>query len=128
MALPGFYRGDTVTYKVTISDANGPINLTSPAAVLTLTLKSDTVDLDTDALIKVTDNQSHGSSDPAQGVSVFELASVSSTPGVSQDGTDIPVGSYFYDIQYSVTGSPPIVKTTESGKVSVSQDVTLIAT
>ena len=126
MALPSFFRGDTVTYKVTVTDdQNAAVDLTSPLSILTLTFKADILDPDGSALIKIQDNRADPNADPANGIAIFNILSVSTTLGVSQDGSDIPTGSYFYDIQYSVSGAPATVKTVESGKVGVSQDITI---
>lgn len=129
MALDDFFRGDSVSIKVTVQDIDDlPINLVSPLSILTFTLKSSLTLSDAAAEIKIEDDRSDPNADPPNGISVFNILSESSVPGTSQDGTDIPAGDYFYGIQYSVTGSPPTVKTLETGKVTVKQDITLIAT
>lgn len=106
-------RGDTRTRTVTITDANDdPIDISGH--VLWMTLKKNLTDADPGAL-QVSAVQPSNASTQA-GIGTITLPSTQTallTPGV-----------YWYDVQWEQPGSPPIVKTVQSGRVRVKADVT----
>jgi hypothetical protein len=104
------YRGDTQIYELNFTDENGDaIDITD--WVVWFTVKSDQNALDDDADIQVIVD-TH--SDPTNGKTVVEL---------SNDDTDLEIGSYYYDIQ--TKDSDDKIKTIVAGKFIVSRDITL---
>lgn len=116
MSIANFYRGDTKKYKFTFTDANGaPVNITGWEIWLTLKLDVAAVDANAEMQVKhVVGNDV--ADDPVNGVANLTATSVNTT---------IPVGTYQYDMQRVIPGSPPDVRTLLRGKVKVLQDVTL---
>ena len=120
-------KGDTVTLRVTVLDANStPVDLTTPASVCRFTAKADITDADgTPGGISMVDNQLHADADPANGITNFELLSAASGSGIGAlDGSDIPEGKYFMDFQYTTDGPPIGVYTFIKGTLTVNAEVT----
>ena len=103
------FRRDYKTFTVTVKDKTGAVvNLTDYDAKFTAKLKST----DTDAQAKIGPVDGTISS-PATGVISFTLASTD---------TNIPAGTYYFDVQISKTGD---VKTVAYGKLYMIQDITI---
>jgi hypothetical protein len=103
------FRRDYKTFKVTVKDSDGVVvDLTDYDAKFTAKLKST----DTDAQAKI--GPIDGTiTTPATGVISFTLTSTD---------TNIPAGTYFFDVQISKTGD---VKTVAYGKLIIIQDITV---
>ena len=112
--LENFYRGDTLTLTLTFTDkvTGDPIDITGWD--IWLTLKDDKADLDAAAAMQVKVSVPAGPN-ATNGVATFVATS---------DNTDIPIGTYQYDFQRVVAGSPPDVVTIVVGKVKCLQDIT----
>jgi hypothetical protein len=112
--LRDIFRGDTKTYKVTFTDADGlPIELFG--SELWFTLKKRESDLDADAAFQ----KQHvfpSDADSTAGIGFLTLT--------SDDTGAINPGVYSFDFQRVVPGSPPVVTTLTKGKVRVVQDIT----
>ena len=121
-----FIKGDTVTLRVTVSDAGGsPVDLTTPVATVRMTAKLNKTDDDINAAISAIANNNHISADPANGVTVFELLSTATGSTVGTiDGTDITEGKYSYDIQYATDGPPVGIYTFIKGTLTVDAEIT----
>lgn len=103
------FRRDYKTFTVTVKDsAKAVVNLTDYDAKFTAKLKST----DTDAQAKIGPIDGTISA-PATGVISFTLTSTD---------TNIPAGTYFFDVQISKTGD---VKTVAYGKLIIIQDITV---
>lgn len=103
-------RGDDVTLTVTLKNLDGdPLNLTD--GIVFFTVKHKLSDDDAHALIK-SETSSH--TNAAAGITTITLtaAQTAITPGV-----------YYYDLQ--VKDAELRIQSTLSGKIMVSQDVTL---
>jgi hypothetical protein len=114
--ISDFKRGDTKKIRLAFTDGNGTaIDITGWQ--FWLTLKNDLSDLDAAAVLQVmTTVGDYVDDDAANGI-VYIVATSSDTA--------IATGSYHYDIQRVIAGTPPDVLTILSGKVKVTQDVTL---
>ena len=115
-AISPLYRGDTRTFKVTITDqATGlPVDISGHS--LFFTLKTDSADLDDDAVLQVSALMPSNAESVA-GVGYLTVAST--------DSDGVTPGRYYYDIQWVQPGSPPIVTTIQAGRVRVLADITL---
>lgn len=121
--LTPFYRGDTRILKILVQNDNGsssptPVNVTGD--VFTVTFKPDQDLPDWKAPLQVSVTAASGgspASDPANGIVYLTLTS---------EMTDLLDGGveYFYDVQRTESGSPPVVSTLVLGKVKVLKDVT----
>lgn len=111
--LTSFYRGDTVPLAVSFSRTGIPEDITGH--IVTLTLKATMTDPDPGA-VQVQVVCPPGAESDAGTVTI--------TIGSDQSKLLSP-GTYFYDVQKVIPGSPPIVQTAVSGNVTVMADVTL---
>jgi len=103
------FRRDYKTFTVTVKDGAGVVvDLTDYTAKFTAKLKP--TDTDEQAKISPVDGTI---SNPATGVISFTLTSTD---------TDIPAGTYFFDVQISKIGD---VKTVAYGKLIIIQDITV---
>ena len=103
------FRRDYKTFTVTVKDKTGAVvNLTDYDAKFTAKLKP--TDTDEQAKIRPVDGTI---SSPLTGVISFTLTSTN---------TDIPAGTYYFDVQISKTGD---VKTVAYGKLIIIQDITI---
>lgn len=103
------FRRDYKTFTVTVRDGSGAIvNLTGYDARFTAKLKAT----DTDAQAKI---------GPIAGTIAAPATGVISFALISTD-TNIPAGTYFFDVQISKTTD---VKTVAYGKLIIVQDITV---
>ncbi len=103
------YRGDDVTFVVTITDSAGDaVDITD--GTLWFTVKKNKSDTDTDASIQK-EVTSHTT--PGSGITAITL---------SDSDTDLDAGQYFYDIQF--VNSTGDVTTYGVGNFIILQDVT----
>lgn len=112
--LSSFFRGDTKQYNLEFKEQNGaPINIVGHE--LWFTLKSNIDDSDDDAILqkKVVAPDGNNSEN---GLITIMLSST--------DTESIAPGTYQYDIQKTIPGSPPIVATIMAGQIAVLADVT----
>jgi hypothetical protein len=113
--IDDFYRGDTRVYKFVFTDSAGSaIDITGWH--IWFTLKTDKTAADTAAALQVDHTVGDNVSDDAVAGTVYVTA--------TSDDTAITVGTYYYDFQRVIPGTPPDVKTILAGKVKVLQDVT----
>lgn len=113
--ISDFYRGDTRTYKVRITDKDGnPVCV--DGGTLYVTFKVNKADPDTQAALQVTKTAIDDCNNPSGEITI-ELSA-------SDTGTLDP-GGYYYDFQF--VDSQGKVSTLLAGKVKVLQDVTLTA-
>lgn len=116
MPIADFYRGDTKRYRFTFTDAAGAaVDITGWE--LWFTMKVNRTDLDVNAVIQVRHTVGNDLNDNAAGGIAF--LTIPSTL------TDVAIGRYYYGIQRVIPGSPPDVRTLETDKVKVLQDITL---
>ncbi|MGN7613043.1 hypothetical protein ACQZV8_13270 [Magnetococcales bacterium HHB-1] len=115
-ALPDFYRGDTQVYNLSFTDNSSGSAVDITGNDLWITLKVSLNDSDEDAAFQK-QITFPPDSNSAQGVGQIILE--------SSETKVITPGTYFYDFQYVVPGSPPHVTTLTSGKVTVLPDITL---
>lgn len=110
MAIKDFYRGDTVTFNITVSDdAGNPIDLTGATAYFTL--KVSTTDTDANAALqKIVTTHTN----PTAGETQIILAHT--------DTNGLTPGTYFYDFQITLASGD--VATIDAGQVNVLADVT----
>ncbi|HAT48864.1 MAG: hypothetical protein HQL07_03900 [Nitrospirae bacterium] len=112
--LSAFYRGDTKVWGLSFKDSVGaPIDVTGHE--LWFTMKREITDLDEDAVLQKKIIFSSGA-ESENGIGTLTLDS-------TETGAIDP-GNYFFDLQKVIPGSPPIVATLISGKISVLPDVT----
>jgi hypothetical protein len=103
------YRGNDINLNITVTDSNGsPVDITG--YTLWFTVKSDENDSDDEATIQKTVT-SH--TDPTNGLTTFELTNTD---------TDIPHGTYLYDMQMKDTSNK--ITTLTKGYFNVTQDIT----
>ena len=113
-ALAPFYRGDTKVFNLSFKDNAGtPINISGHK--LWFTMKINVTDADANAVFQkeITFPEN---TDSENGVGALTL-------GSDETGTIEP-GTYFFDIQKVIPGTPPIVATLLSGRVAVLSDIT----
>ena len=112
--LEDFYRGDTLNLTLTFTDKVTGLPVDIGNWDVWLTLKNDKEDLDGAAALQVMNTAPPGP-DATNGIMTFIVDSVS---------TNIPVGTYRYDFQRVIAGSPPDVVTIVEGKVKCLRDIT----
>lgn len=116
--LADFWRGDTKEIKLTFTDKNN-VALDVTAWILTWTFKKELSDSVPAAQI-VTTAGDNPLDEPLSGIIWLVLPS-----DISETLTP---GSYFYDIERKIPGTPPIVKTImpekPTDKLKVYEDVT----
>lgn len=113
--LENFRRGDTLELTLTFTNALTGAVINVSGWELWLTMKTNLTDLDAAAVLQ---HQMTVPSD-ANATNGIAIMTVTSTE------TDITPGTYHYDIQRAIAGSPPDVQTLVTGRVTVKQDVTL---
>lgn len=101
-------RGDDKSYKIVISNSDGPIDITGYAFFFTV--KKNLRDGDEDALI-AKDWTTH--TDPTNGTTHAVLTNAD---------TNVNPGTYYYDIQYKTPGGA--VTSIKYGKINIYADVT----
>lgn len=116
VTIDDFYRGDTKTYSLTVTDANGSAVDISGWHIW-ITFKTNKDDADVDAILQKDITLPSGG-DSANGLATLTLTSTE---------TSIAVGKYFYDIQRVVNPAvdPQDVETIGYGSVKVLQDITI---
>lgn len=103
------FRRDYKTFTVTVKDSAGVVvDLTDYDAKFTAKLKS-------------TDDDIHAKIGPVDGTISVPATGVISFTLTSTD-TNIPAGTYYFDVQISKTGD---VKTVAYGKLIIIQDITV---
>lgn len=112
--LSNFFRGDTVKWLLRFTDdATGdPIDITNWEFTVTLKKKLDTADVDADLQVTAT----------ATGPSAV-IGEVTLTLE-STDTDTLSAALYHMDIQRTIAGSPPDVKTLHYQQITVKADVT----
>lgn len=110
--FPNITRGDTVPVKLTITDAaNAPIDITGNTFFFTIKKNYD--DLDANALLQVSATAPSGSLSTG-GVITLTL----------QVPTTMELGTFYYDVQRVISGSPDTITTLAKGSVTIEYDVT----
>jgi len=110
MADLSMFRGDDKTWNLTFTDSNGTaINLTS--ATIFLTVKKNTSDADTSAVISKTVT---AHTNPTGGISALTVTHTDSA---------IAIGNYYYDIQ--LVDSAGSVTTITNGSFTIKRDITV---
>lgn len=92
----------TITFRLK-DEANEPVDITGYK--LFFTAKKNLADTDADAFI-VIDVDPGDITNPTQGEHIFELKGFPTNPG-DRDSTDIPPGSYFWDVKWLDTNGNP---------------------
>jgi len=112
--MPGisdFYRGDTLSFDITIKDQNGnPVDITG--AKLFFTMKEQPTQSDSEAVVQ---EVVYDHIDPTEGHTKIIVPS-------SSTSILVPGKTYYYDFQ--LVDSNGNVKTLYAGKVRVLQDIT----
>ena len=112
--LSPFYRGDTKVFTLSFKDGAGnPIDITGHE--LWFTMKKAVDDSDANAVLQ------------KQIIFPAGEASQGGTGTLTLESTEtgaIEPGVYLYDVQKVIPGSPPVVATLMSGKISVLPDIT----
>ena len=112
--LSPFFRGDTKVLRFSFTESDGrPIDISGHE--LWFTLKREIADPDEQAVLQKRVIFPPGT-DSETGNGVLNLDS-------SETGAVDP-GTYFYDLQRVIPGSPPVVTTLMSGRIAVLPDVT----
>lgn len=96
--LSNFRQGDTKTIRVI--DTTVDVDITGRKMMFTL--RSEFEDVDFVAQV-ITTAGDHTDDDIPNNTMIVEMG--------SDITKDIPVGHYYYDLQYVVSGTPPVVKT-----------------
>lgn len=112
--LSPFYRGDTKILRFAFTESDGKA-LDITGHELWFTLKRDLADPDEQAALQKRVIFPAGT-DAAAGIGVLTLES-------GETGSIEP-GTYFYDLQRVIPGTPPVVTTLMSGRIAVLPDVT----
>ena len=113
--LPDFYAGNTVAYDMTFKDQND-VAVDISNDLMFMTLKHDTDDDDTDAVLQ------KQIAFPANANSIAGLGTFTLD---STDTSGMQAESYYFDFQRVVDGSSPLeVYTHASGTVSVKRRIT----
>lgn len=115
-AISPLYRGDTRTFRVTITDKETGLPVDISGHLLFFTLKADVADADVDAALQVSTTL------PSDANSVAGIGYLT-VPSTSAD--DVAPGRYYCDIQWVQPGSPPIVTTILAGRARVLADITI---
>jgi len=108
-------RGDTRTVRFTVQDGESPKDITG--YLFFCTLKANEDDPDSAAALQVSTTVGDDARDDAAGGICYLVLPSTATAAVEP-------GAYFYDLQRVIPGSPPEVKTLESGWVQVKYDAT----
>ena len=114
-AISPLYRGDTRTFRVTITDKETGLPVNISGHLLFFTLKADPADADLAAVLQVSAVM------PANANSVAGIGYLT-VPSTFADG--VAPGRYYCDIQWVQPGSPPIVTTIWAGRARVLADMT----
>lgn len=120
-----FYRGDTVTLRISVKTPNLTTGELEPVDITNnwfwITFKTDPSVKDYDAslqkIVQALASGGHPDTNPEEGVVVVVLESTE---------TALLIGGvkYHYDIQRSISGNPPTVRTLVKDTVTVLGDVT----
>jgi hypothetical protein len=116
--LAPIVRGDTLRYKIVVTNPDGKTHPDIGGTLIIFTLKTNATDLDPGVLqVKYTvPSGITGGINAANGEAVLTVGSTATDA--------LALGSYFYDFQWVISSIPPVVTTIQYGMVPVITDIT----